>query len=82
MLLSPLSSLVFDSLFELGRVLVVSCAADLFIKVWDTMNDWKNIKTMAGHDHSISSVKFMPGDDFIVSAGRDRSIRIWNVALG
>lgn len=37
---------------------------------------------MAGHDHSISSVRFMPGDDFIVSAGRDRTIRIWNVALG
>ena len=61
---------------------IVSCAADLFIKIWDTQNEWKNTKTMAGHDHSISSVRFMPGDEFIVSAGRDRTIRVWNVGLG
>lgn len=61
---------------------LVSCSADLFIKIWDTQNEWKNIKTMPGHDHNVSSVRFMPGDSFIVSAGRDRTIRVWDVALG
>ena len=58
----------------------VTCSSDLFIKVWDTQNDWKNIKTMAGHDHTVSSARFMPGDQFIVSASRDRTIRVFDVS--
>lgn len=60
----------------------VSCGSDLLIKIWDTQNDWKNTKTFPGHDHSISSVRFLPGDDFIISASRDKSIRVWNIAMG
>jgi platelet-activating factor acetylhydrolase IB subunit alpha len=52
------------------------------IKLWDTNDDWKNTKTLYGHDHSVSAVKFMPGDDFLISAGRDRSIRVWDVKTG
>lgn len=63
-------------------MVLVSCARDLLIKIWDTQNEWKNTKTLAGHDHSISKVRFMPGDDFIISASRDDSIRVWNVAMG
>ncbi|KAJ7481199.1 WD40-repeat-containing domain protein [Mycena galericulata] len=58
----------------------LTCATDLFIKIWDTQNEWKNTKTFPGHEHSISSVRFMPGDQFIVSASRDRTIRIFDVA--
>jgi platelet-activating factor acetylhydrolase IB subunit alpha len=58
----------------------VTCSSDLFIKVWDTQNDWKNIKTMAGHDHTVSSARFMPGDQFIVSASRDRTIRVFDIS--
>lgn len=60
----------------------VSCSSDLTLKIWDTNNDWKNVKTLYGHDHSISSARFLPNDDFIVSASRDRTIRVWEVASG
>ncbi|KAG5354059.1 protein with putative role during mitosis [Termitomyces sp. Mn162] len=53
---------------------------DLFIKIWDSQNEWKNIKTFPGHDHSVSAVRFMPGDQYIVSASRDRTIRVFNIA--
>lgn len=62
--------------------MTVSCSSDFTIKLWDTNNDWKNIRTLHGHDHSISSARFMPSDDMIVSASRDRTIRIWEVSSG
>lgn len=52
------------------------------IKLWDSNDDWKNTKTLYGHDHTVSAVKFIPGDDFVVSAGRDRTIRIWDIKTG
>ena len=62
------------------RAFLVTCASDLFIKIWDIQNDWKNTKTFPGHEHTISSVRFMPGDQQVVSASRDRTIRIFDVA--
>lgn len=79
-LLGACALMDFNSL--LTRQSAVSCSADTFIKVWDTQNDWKNTKTFPGHDHSVSSVRFLPGDDLIVSASRDKSIRVWNIAMG
>lgn len=67
---------------DIGSVHPVSCSSDLTLKIWDTLNEWKNIKTLYGHDHSISSARFLPSDDFIVSASRDRTIRVWEVASG
>ena len=70
-------------MYPLCRMLTVceaTCSSDLFIKIWDVQNEWKNTKTFSGHDHSISCVRFMPGDQQIVSASRDRTIRIFDVA--
>lgn len=50
--------------------------------MWDATNDFKNIRTLYGHDHSVSSARFLPGDDFIISASRDKSIKVWEVATG
>lgn len=52
------------------------------VKIWDTVNGWNNTKTFHGHDHTVSSVRFLPGDDYVVSASRDRTIRIWELATG
>lgn len=61
---------------------LVSCSSDLTIKLWDVENDYSSSKTFHGHDHSISSVRFLPGDSQIVSASRDQSIKIWEIASG
>jgi WD40 repeat protein len=60
----------------------VSCSLDLTLKLWDCNNDFKNIRTLYGHDHSVSSARFLPGDDFIISASRDKTIRVWEVSTG
>ncbi len=60
----------------------VSASNDMSLKLWDAANEYKNIKTMHGHDHTVSSVKFTPSGDHVVSASRDKTIRVWEVATG
>ncbi|PFH54236.1 hypothetical protein AMATHDRAFT_53112 [Amanita thiersii Skay4041] len=71
---------VVDVDFDHKGHLLVTCSNDLFIKIWDSQNEWKNTKTFPGHEHSVSTVRFLPGDQHIVSASRDRTIRIFDVA--
>ncbi|TFL07527.1 dynein regulator [Pterulicium gracile] len=71
---------VMDLDFDHKGDLLVTCSQDLFIKIWDSQNEWKNTKTFPGHEHSVSSVRFMPGDQHIVSASRDRTIRVFDVS--
>ena len=75
-----LMSLCRDCQFSLLACMPVSCSSDLLIKIWDVQNEWRNTKTFSGHDHTVSSVRFMPGDQQIVSASRDKTIRIFDVA--
>lgn len=35
-----------------------------------------------GHDHNVSSVAIMPNGDHIVSASRDKTIKMWEVQTG
>ncbi|KAI9292519.1 platelet-activating factor acetylhydrolase IB subunit alpha [Neoconidiobolus thromboides FSU 785] len=62
--------------------LLASCSSDLSIKIWDINNDYQCIKTLMGHDHSVSSIKFSPNNDLLLSASRDKSIKVWEVSTG
>ncbi|KAG6356340.1 hypothetical protein INS49_015728 [Diaporthe citri] len=66
-----------------GNVLLASCSSDLTIKLWDPAADYTNIRTLAGHDHSVSAVRFIPASaNLLVSASRDKTLRIWDVSTG
>lgn len=71
-----------------GATLLASCSTDLTIKLWDPSNDYKNIRTLPGHDHSVSAVRFIPSGaagasgNLLVSASRDKTLRIWDVSTG
>ncbi|GKT88562.1 nuclear migration protein [Colletotrichum tofieldiae] len=73
-----------------GATLLASSSNDLTIKLWDPSDDYKNIRTLPGHDHSISAVRFIssgaagaPGSgNLLVSASRDKTLRIWDVSTG
>ncbi|KAF7115791.1 hypothetical protein CNMCM5793_003431 [Aspergillus hiratsukae] len=73
-----------------GGTLLASCSSDLTIKLWDPSDDYKNIRTLPGHDHSVSSVRFIPSGaagspmsgNLLVSASRDKTLRIWDVTTG
>ncbi|KAL2891715.1 Nuclear distribution protein PAC1-2 [Ceratocystis lukuohia] len=65
-----------------GNVLLASCSTDLTIKLWDPSDDYKNTRTLKGHDHSISTVRFIPGGNLLVSASGDQTLRIWDTSTG
>jgi len=73
-----------------GGTLLASCSSDLTIRLWDPSDEYKNIRTLPGHDHSISSVRFIPSGaagaplsgNTLVSASRDKTLRIWDVTTG
>lgn len=53
------------------------------IKIWDPSDEYTNIRTLAGHDLSVTSIRFLrSGENLLASASRDASIRIWDVATG
>ncbi|KAI1471776.1 dynein regulator [Daldinia caldariorum] len=73
-----------------GGTLLASCSSDLTIKLWDPSDEYKNIRTLPGHDHSVSAVRFIPSgaagapssSNLLVSASRDKTLRIWDVTTG
>lgn len=58
-----------------------SCSTDLTIKFWD-LKTYKCTKTLTGHDHTVSMIRFMPSGDQLVSCSRDATIKVWEVSTG
>lgn len=65
-----------------GGIILASCSSDLSIKLWDPADGYKNVRTLVGHDHSISAVRFIPGGNLLASASRDKDLRIWDSTTG
>ncbi|KAJ5684610.1 nuclear migration protein NudF [Penicillium maclennaniae] len=59
------------------ETLLASCSSDLTIKIWDPAKEYANVRTLSGHEHSVTS-----GGNLLVSVSRDGSVRIWNVGSG
>lgn len=65
-----------------GGVLLASCSSDLTIKLWNPTDDYKNFKTLQGHEHIVSAVRFVPSRNLLASASRDTDVRLWDVTTG
>ncbi|KAH6850399.1 LIS-1 2 [Chaetomium sp. MPI-CAGE-AT-0009] len=72
-----------------GSILLASCSSDSTIKLWDPADDYKNIRTLSGHEHSVSAVRFVPDRrsspgpaHLLVSASGDKTLRLWDAATG
>ncbi len=76
------TDVVQDIAFDPQGKLLVSCSADMSIRLWDIQETFSCMKTLQGHDHNVSSVTFSPSGDHVVSSSRDRTIKIWEVASG
>ncbi|KAK3686160.1 WD40 repeat-containing protein [Podospora appendiculata] len=70
---------------DFSTTLLASCSSDLTIKLWDPANNYRNTRTLTGHDHSVSAVRFLPQtttNNLLASAGRDTVLKIWDVVAG
>ncbi|KAK4229658.1 nuclear distribution protein nudF-1 [Podospora fimiseda] len=67
---------------DYGNKLLASCSSDMSIKLWDPLDGYKNIRTLQGHEHIVSSVRFVPGGNMLVSASKDCSLKLWDVTTG
>lgn len=69
-----------------NTILLASCSTDRAIKLWDPTDNYKNIRTLMGHEHAVTSVRFLPGNErntiLLVSASADRTIRLWDATTG
>jgi platelet-activating factor acetylhydrolase IB subunit alpha len=70
---------------------LASCSADLTIKLWAIHEDYTCVKTLHGHEHVINSIAFSASSSstatkndllLLISASRDQTVRVWNVAMG
>lgn len=69
---------------------LVSGSTDMSIKLWKSANktnpfdfaDYYCVKTLIGHEHSISTIYNIPDTDFVVSCSRDKTIKIWDRTSG
>ncbi|KAJ1999181.1 Lissencephaly-1, partial [Coemansia sp. S85] len=72
---------VQDVAFDAKGSTMVTCSADLTLRVWDVTADYKCVRTLHGHDHCVSAVCFL-GADRLASASRDRTVKIWDLTTG
>ena len=55
----------------------MSGSYDFTVKIWD-IYDEKLIYDLKGHIDVVTSVNFLPGGNFVVSASQDETIKIWD----
>ncbi|KAI1949198.1 Lissencephaly-1 [Ophidiomyces ophidiicola] len=63
-------------------ILLASCSSDLTVKLWNPADGYKNIRTLQGHEHIVSAVRFIPNSSLLASASKDTAVRLWDVTTG
>lgn len=67
-----------------------SGSSDMTIKIWASSNksnandfpEFMCVKTLIGHDHSISSIFNLPDMELLISCSRDKTIKVWEKSSG
>ena len=68
---------VQDVCYSTSGALLASCSADLSVKVWDVEMGYECVKTLRGHEHNVSRVRFLPPNDLqLISASRDETVKV------
>ncbi|OQS01905.1 coatomer subunit beta' [Thraustotheca clavata] len=59
---------------------VLSCADDMTVKMWDWDKNWLCTQVFEGHGHYVMMAKFNPKDsNTFATASLDRTVRVWGL---
>jgi len=76
-------NMVNDIQFNKEGDLLVSCSNDLSVRLWSAESGWQMTRLMNGHEHIVSSVRFVgPDDKRVMSASRDGTLKLWEASSG
>jgi WD40 repeat protein len=75
--LRPVKSAAFHPNTSKEVWYVATAGEDQSVLVWDVKTG-TIVRTMSGHLSGVSSVTFSPKGKYIITAGKDRTARIWN----
>ena len=75
------SDTVFGVCFSPDGKMLATCAADKFVKVFDTANG-KLLRSFEGHTHHVMDVGWKPDGKVLVSIGADDLIKTWDFEKG
>jgi WD40 repeat protein len=75
------SDTVFGVDFSRDGHYLASCAADKFVKVFDTSTG-KQVRSFEGHTHQVLGVSWKADGSLLASAGADNQIKVWNFETG
>jgi len=62
--------------------LIITCSNDMKIKVYAASNQGKTLRSIAtfrGHTNLVRCIKYLEGEDLLVSAGDDPDIKVWSL---
>ncbi|RHX99140.1 hypothetical protein DYB36_009999 [Aphanomyces astaci] len=60
--------------------IILSCADDMTVKMWDWEKNWLCTQVFEGHGHYVMMAKFNPKDTNTFATGSlDRTIRVWGL---
>ncbi|KAI5959515.1 LIS1 [Candida pseudojiufengensis] len=63
------------------QYILASCSSDLSIKIYDSKT-FQHLRTLKGHEHTISSIKFSKNSNHLYSVSRDKTVKIWDIIEG
>jgi WD40 repeat protein len=69
---------VFTVAYHPGERLLVSAGRDAHIKVWDQLNEYAPVQSVAAHMYAINHIEFSPNGELFVTCSMDKSIKVWD----
>lgn len=61
--------------------LLAAASFDGTVSIWSTINGFKCVAKLEGHENEVKSVRFSPDGRHIATCGRDRTVWIWSVFM-
>ena len=81
MLLKGATKGINKVMFSLEDDLILGCSNDNTARVWKVMNG-SVLHTYTGHTDSVTCGSFIPNSQKIVTGGKDRVLKIWDIQKG